>query len=59
MSICNAVDMRFLPLVFETFVAWDEGMKMFFRQCVQSVENRLEEDELKSWTAMTFKSLWR
>ena len=29
--ICNAVDMRFLApahLVFETFGAWDDGMKM-------------------------------
>jgi hypothetical protein len=57
--ICGAVDMAFTPLIFETFGAWDPEMRGFFRRCVATVENRLEEEELKSWTAMTFKSLWR
>ena len=50
--------MQFSPLVFETFGAWAAGTQAFFLACVAQVRNRLEEDELRSWTATTFKQLW-
>ena len=56
--LCQAADMTFTPLVFETFGAWGQDMQRFFADCVGRVENRLEEDELRSWTAMTFKQVW-
>jgi hypothetical protein len=57
-ALCEAAEMQFSPLVFETFGAWAEGTQAFFLACVAQVRNRLEEDELRSWTATTFKQLW-
>ena len=56
--LCQAADMTFTPLVFETFGAWGQNMQKFFADCVGRMENKLEEGELRSWAAMTFKQAW-
>jgi hypothetical protein len=41
-----------------TFGAWAEGTQAVFLAFVAQVRNRRAEDELRSWTATTFKQLW-
>ena len=55
---CKAVDVSFKPFVLETFGAMGSKARSFFKEAVRIMENRLNDDDPRTWTATTFATMW-
>ena len=58
MEACKAVDTTFKPFVMETYGAMGRKAKAFFKEAIRIMENKLNDDEPRTWTATSFATSW-
>jgi hypothetical protein len=55
---CKAVDVSFKPFVFETYGAMGSKARSLFKGAIRIMENKLNDDDPRTWTATTFSTMW-